>query len=136
VAVYTHVADRWAGGLGGAGARRLGDVGVTVELFDLGHGHVLQFTAWAPDRDLNPQYDGIPDIERYGAIVEHTRPDGQRCVGGVTFDTEQTRAVRAMSGPAGVTWTVESWDPLTLSPSLLCSCGDHGFIRSGAWAPA
>jgi hypothetical protein len=112
-------------------------VTAVVEPLDLGRGHTLRWTSWAPDRDLNPQYAGLPDIERYGAIVEHARSDnGQRCVGGVTFDTEEVRAVRAISGATGATWTVESWDPLTLSPSLLCSCGDHGFVRSGAWVPA
>lgn len=34
-------------------------------------------------------------------------------------------------------WKVESYDPLTLSPSLLCTaCGHHGYIRQGAWVPA
>lgn len=33
-------------------------------------------------------------------------------------------------------WTVESWDPLTLSPSILCrTCGLHGYIRGGKWIP-
>lgn len=33
-------------------------------------------------------------------------------------------------------WRVESFDPLSLSPSLLCtSCGLHGFVRGGAWCP-
>lgn len=33
-------------------------------------------------------------------------------------------------------WLVESLDPLTLAPSLLCTmpnCGNHGFIRNGLW---
>jgi len=33
-------------------------------------------------------------------------------------------------------WDVQSWDPLTISPSVLCSCGDHGFIREGRWVRA
>jgi Family of unknown function (DUF6527) len=38
-------------------------------------------------------------------------------------------------------WQVESWEPLTISPSVLCSldkggCGAHGFIREGKWVPA
>lgn len=34
-------------------------------------------------------------------------------------------------------WTLESWEPLTVSPSLLCmGCGAHGFIREGKWVPA
>jgi len=39
-------------------------------VMDLGHGHTLQFTSWSPDRELNPQYDGIPDIPKIGAIVD------------------------------------------------------------------
>jgi hypothetical protein len=37
----------------------------------------------------------------------------------------------------GTVWQVESLDPLTLRPSLLCNtCNHHGFIRQGQWAPA
>lgn len=39
-------------------------------------------------------------------------------------------------GDTGHRWRLESLDPLTLSPSLLCRiCGTHGFIRSGRWEP-
>ena len=31
-------------------------------------------------------------------------------------------------------WRVESTDPLTIIPSILCgSCGTHGFWRNGGW---
>jgi len=30
-------------------------------------------------------------------------------------------------------WKVNSWEPLDLSPSIQCSCGDHGFIKQGKW---
>lgn len=34
-------------------------------------------------------------------------------------------------------WRVLSVNPLTLSPSLLCTrCKTHGFIRDGKWVPA
>ena len=34
-------------------------------------------------------------------------------------------------------WQVVAWDPLTLSPSVLCrTCGNHGWIREGRWEPA
>ncbi len=33
-------------------------------------------------------------------------------------------------------WTLESKDPLTLSPSFVCHCGHHGFIRGGKWIGA
>jgi hypothetical protein len=112
---------------------------VTAEPLDLGHDHTLRFTSWAPDRALNPQYDGIPDVDRWGAIVSH--PNGPnpvaatstgRCEGAITFDGPVQQQVE----PNRPKWTVESWDPLTLSPRLLCGCGDHGFIRNGRWVPA
>ena len=34
-------------------------------------------------------------------------------------------------------WSLDSAEPLTLSPSVLCgTCGDHGFIRGGRWVSA
>lgn len=106
---------------------------MSSEPIDLGHGHTLQFTRWAPDRELNPHSAHLPDVERYGALVSHQRPDGGGdCMGGVTFDGEVQRQIN----PTQAMWTVESWDPLTLSPSLLCSCGDHGFVRDSIWVPA
>lgn len=102
------------------------------EWVDLGDGHAYLFAQWAPDRDLNPQYVGIPDVERYAAIVKHATPTGEPCMGGITFDSEVARRI----DPGKPTWTVESWEPLTVSPSLLCDCGDHGFIRNGRWVRA
>lgn len=106
------------------------------EPLDLGHGHVLRPYAWAPDQAANPwarDLPGDPD-EAVGGIVEHQKPDGSVCAGGVTFDTPRGRALAGRS-PGGAVWQVQSWEPLTLSPSLLCSCGDHGFIREGKWVP-
>lgn len=103
------------------------------EAIDLGHGHTFQFLGWAPDRDLNPQYEGIPDVERYAAVVEHPTPSGEPCASGVTFDSEIARRIE----PGKAMWIVESWQPITLSPSLLClRCGDHGFVRDGRWVVA
>lgn len=100
-------------------------------VIDLGHGHLLRFFKWSPDRDLNPQYEGIPDDPRAGAIIDHPAPDGSTCSGAIPFDTPTARAL----GKEKV-WQVESWEPLTVSPSVLCSCGDHGFVREGKWVPA
>lgn len=100
---------------------------------DLGHGHTLTYMGRYPDRDLNPQDRDRPDVERYAALVEHLTPDGEPCASAATFAGE----VQAQIEPNKPTWTIESWEPLTLSPSLLCRrCGDHGFIRSGQWVPA
>jgi hypothetical protein len=99
---------------------------------DLGSGHRLIFIRWAPDRILNPQYDHVSDVEKWGAVIEHTAPDGKLCEGCITFDGPVQREVEDKTPK----WTVESWEPLTVSPSLLCVCGDHGFIRNGKWVPA
>lgn len=100
---------------------------------DLGHGHTLRFMGWRPDRDLNPQYDGVPDVDRFAAIIEHPHATtGQPCVGQVTFAGQ----VQDRVSPRVPKWTVESWEPLTLSPSVLCSCGDHGYVRDGRWIAA
>jgi len=97
---------------------------------DLGSGVTLRFVSWAPDRAFNPQYEGVPDVEKYGANVEHDKPGGVRCTGYVTFDSPTARKIEP---PGRAMWKVESWDPLTLSPSVHCACGFHGYIRSGRW---
>lgn len=100
---------------------------------DIGHGVTIRYAGWSPDRDLNPQYDGIPDIERHVVLVAHTTPDGRPCMSGATLDSE---TARRFESPDSL-WTVVSWEPLTLWPSLLCRmCGHHGFIRDGRWVPA
>jgi hypothetical protein len=96
---------------------------------DLGDGHTLRWLAWAPDRALNPQFADIPDDERCGAIVKHPRADGGVC--------ESYIGINPAINTDAACWQVVSWEPLTLSPSLLCRvCGDHGFIREGKWVKA
>lgn len=99
---------------------------------DLGDNHKLRYTCWKPDRNLNPQYEHLPDVEKFGATIYHLKPDGSPCLGAVIFNSQVQAAI--MPGRPG--WHVESWEPLTLSPSILCSCGDHGFIRQGKWTKA
>jgi hypothetical protein len=103
------------------------------DLTEIGHGVGYIFTAWAPDRELNPQYEGIADVDRYGLIYWHAAPDGSECGGGLTFESKTASEI----APDAPKWTVESWEPLTLSPSILCrTCGHHGWIRNGEWVPA
>ena len=106
-------------------------------MLDLGHGHHLRWVSWKSDRALNPQYADLPDVERYGAMIAHPRAASAEwasgeCEGKVTFAGPVQQRIQ----PAVATWTVVSWEPLTLSPSLRCGCGDHGFIRDGRWVPA
>ena len=109
-----------------------------MDEIDLGHGHVLRFASWSPDRELNPQYEGLPDVEKCTALGRHPLRPGDRqvhcrergyCEGAATLDSEVTR--RLFDGSA--LWQVLSWEPLTLQPSLLCHCGDHGLIQDGRW---
>lgn len=102
-----------------------------LDWIDIGDDHGINYFGWAPDRELNPQYEGIPDCEKAGLQVRHKTPQGEDCLGSITFDS----APEPVKG-GQATWTVDSWDPLTVSPSLLCICGDHGFIREGRWVRA
>ena len=102
------------------------------ESLDLGLGHTLRFIAFAPDRSIahNAEtFRDLPDDPRAGAIVTHPNSHGGTC--------ESFIGLNSGINTAAATWTVECWDPLTLSPSLVCSnCGDHGFVRGGKWVPA
>ena len=61
--------------------------------------------------------------EWVGIYEYHLKPDGEYCAGFVPFKVHDP--VRG--------WNVISLDPLTISPSVLCSCGMHGFIQEGKW---
>lgn len=84
---------------------------------DIGHGVTIFAT----------EYDG----QIVGIVEEHSGKDGARCSGYVKL---RGRPPDPEGRPS---WIVESVEPLTLSPSVLCTtCGHHGFIRDGKWVPA
>lgn len=90
---------------------------MSAEREDIGHGVLMERV--------------ITEDGRWVGIFEEHAGNGGRCLGAAMFDVEDNPF---SSGPK---WRVESWDPLTLSPSLLCRiCGNHGFIREGKWVPA
>lgn len=87
---------------------------------DLGDNHTLTYAPFG-------------GIEKHGAIIGHQKPDGSACRCYINFDTPEIRATYVDPREAKF-WQVGSWDPLTLSPSILCMiCGDHGYIRGGKW---
>lgn len=103
---------------------------------DLGGGYYLKFFSWSPDRKLNPQYEGVPDVERIGAHI--TCPHGN--AGGVMF--KQTNPRYASVFNESNWWDLIAWEPLHIEPSvqflddqLQPSCC-HGFIREGRWVSA
>jgi hypothetical protein len=112
---------------------------VTARPLDLGGGCKLWFTVWDPDLGLNPelaQYAGQLPVTIGGIFGHPLRPgdpiafchDLGYCASSLTFDVPMA----AVFGARAV-WQVESWEPLTLSPSVGCHCGEHGYIRSGTW---
>jgi hypothetical protein len=110
---------------------------------DIGHDHYVRYFGWYPD-DLpgNRERYGVPlpRVAKAGIFIRHRgkNPDYPYvdkhgwCKGAVHFDIPEMYLMQ----DKGPWWTVESWDPLTLSPSILCGCGDHGFIKEGRWVPA
>ncbi|MGW5147550.1 hypothetical protein [Rhodococcus koreensis] len=65
--------------------------------------------------------------EPTGAMIGHLTPDGEECLGQITFRGH---------GNGRPEWDVRSLDPLWVEPSILCSCGKHGWIRNGVWYDA
>lgn len=102
------------------------------DIIDLGHGHKGIFLQWAPDRELNPHTAHLPRVERFAMVITHVSPAGNECAGQITFAGDVQREI----SPRSVTWDVITWEPLTITPSVLCSCGDHGWIQNGVWVPA
>ncbi len=98
---------------------------MSAKSIDLGSGFSFRYYSWAPDRDLNPQYHDVPDVEHAGIIL--TCPHGD---GGVPFKVPGHRVFA--DG-----WDVLTSEPLTLAPSILrTECGCHGFVRNGRWVGA
>lgn len=73
---------------------------------------------------------GYPDEVRVGLHISHRSPAGVECSGGVNLDVPEAEGLK------GARWQVDAWEPLTLSPSILCSCGHHGWIRESRWVSA
>ncbi len=97
---------------------------------DLGAGYSARFYRWRPDRSIRSnaeEYAGVPDVDRAGVII--ACPHGES---GVRFYIPG----HAVFGDPARGWAVESYEPLTLTPSILMRCGCHGWIRSGRWQAA
>lgn len=111
----------------GKGVMKLTELepGVT-EWMDIGGGHQIKFAEYGGD-----SHSGMRD--------RHLRPDnGLPCEGFITFTGSPWAQEFTKDGVCSIqTWEVQSFEPLTISPSLLCrACGDHGFIREGKWVKA
>jgi len=92
---------------------------VTADPLDLGHGVTAVFVSWRR-------------FEQAGVIETHNCVDGERKSGGIMFDLPGMRE----AFPGRPLWALVSLEPLTITPSVLCSeCGHHGYIKNGRWEP-
>lgn len=97
-------------------------------VLDLGHDHYVE--PFGRYNDPTDATVGYHVLHRKGPNPHPAYEGSDWCMGGITLD------VPAAEGLTGARWQVQSMEPLTVSPSLLCECGDHGFIRDGKWVPA
>lgn len=71
------------------------------------------------------------EAPKAGLLLYHRHADGSVCGGSVPFDVPGADRTRPL-------WQVQSWEPLTLSPSIAdptCSEHLHGHIINGRWVP-
>ncbi len=93
----------------------------TTHDVDLGDGH---FIDWL-------YYEG----SLCGGVIVHTTTKFESgwCSGAFLTDDRYYKAC----GRTGPVWSlVGGQQQPTLSPSLLCHCGDHGWVRDGKWVRA
>ncbi len=91
---------------------------------DLGGDVYVEFTHWSLEHH--------PDAPNpSGGFLIHRRGDSPTgwCAGGFHWWQPPGEVGRP-------SWTLNSLDPLDLSPSFRCHCGFHGFIRRGRWVLA
>lgn len=101
---------------------------------DFGDGVTGYWLGWRPDRDIPAnaeRYAGIADIEKCSLVLDHRNAKtGEPHQGCVTANRPGSRLIFGDQHPL---WDVVNEEPLTLTPSVLCSCGWHGFITDGKW---
>jgi len=68
-------------------------------------------------------YKGTQPI---GIVEAHRLESGEICAGTIYWVPQADKPV----------WALESLEPLTVTPSVRCDCGTHGYIRNGQWQDA
>ena len=75
----------------------------------------------------------LKDGATVGLVDMHRDADGRLCRIVVMFDPGGPLV--ALEGRRRL-WTVQTWDPLTLTEPIRCHCGHAGRIRDDRWVPA
>lgn len=96
-------------------------------VLDLGSGHKLKFYTCKDGGDTRV---GGTLLHPKGPIETGAYAGEEWCCGSVAFDIPQAAS---LTGPK---WQLLNIDPLHIEPSVLCGCGDHGWIRDGKWISA
>lgn len=97
---------------------------------DFGSGVSGRYTSWH-------DHDPVGLVEYHPCMGGNCRnPDGTggRCGGSILFDLPGVKE----AFPGKAVWTVVSYEPLTLTPSVQCGCPGcthHGYITDGRWNP-
>jgi hypothetical protein len=88
---------------------------------DLGDGHWIEWTTY---KDV-----------RCGGIITHRsdKTETGYCSGAFWIDSRYNEDCGTQHAIWQMTGTFEC---PTLSPSFLCHCGDHGWVRDGKWIQA
>lgn len=91
---------------------------------DIGGGHEIEFVSYNGD-------------EKAAINDYHHSADGKTaCQGFISF-RGGAWAKKFENNPDHQAWDVQSFEPLSITPSVLCrSCGDHGHITNGKWVKA
>lgn len=98
-----------------------------IEGEDIGHDVRIRYY-----EKLDPQ---TGERRKAGILVYHLHSDGVVCGGTVPFDVPVNSWEKHHGRPC---WTVKSWRPLTIEPSILdpsCAENFHGYITNGHWDP-
>jgi hypothetical protein len=93
------------------------------EVVWLDDDHAITWASW-PGED-----------EPHGGVLWHRKPDDSWCAGSWFLRAPLYRGQPVPRDKTDI-WTLESREPLTLSPSFLCHCGHHGWICNGTWVAA
>lgn len=91
--------------------------------------HDQEHVVWLDDDHAVTWTIAQSDGEANGGILWHRKQGDDWCCGAFF--------IRPEGNPQGVDiWQLVAKEPLTLSPSFLCHCKHHGFIRDGKWISA